>query len=107
MSSSAAARDCRPLSALRNVGKATLADFQLLGIATVGDLATRDADELYLALERITGGRQDPCVHDVFAPTIHEASTGEAKNWWAFTPARKARQAAGSFPARQAPVASD
>ena len=100
MSTAAKDRDCRSLSALRNVGKATLADFQLLGIATVSDLATRDADALYVELERITGGRQDPCVHDVFAATIHEASTGEAKDWWDFTPARKARQGAGSFPAR-------
>ena len=100
MSTAAKDRDCRPLSALRNVGKATLADFHLLGVATVSDLATRDADALYVELERITGGRQDPCVHDVFSATIHEASTGEAKNWWEYTPARKARQVAGSFPAR-------
>ncbi len=98
MASAAKVPDRRPLSALRNVGKATLADFQLLGVGSTDELATRDADTLYLELQRLTGKRQDPCVHDVFSATIHEASTGEAKNWWDFTSARKARQAAGSFP---------
>ncbi len=100
MAPAAKVQDRRPLSALGNVGKATLADFQLLGVATVDELATRDADALYVELQRLTGKRQDPCVHDVFSATIHEASTGEARNWWDFTPARKARQAAGSFPNR-------
>ena len=98
MSTAAEIPAFRPLSSLRNVGKSTLADFQLLGVGTVGELATRDADSLYLELQRITGKRQDPCVHDVFSATIHEASTGEARNWWDFTAARKVRQAAGSFP---------
>ena len=87
-----------PLSALRNIGKAMLADFSLLGIATVGELARREADELYLELSARTGTRQDPCVHDTFAAAIHQARTGEAKDWWAFTPERKARQKAGTFP---------
>ncbi len=29
---------------------------------------------------------------------IHQARSGEAKNWWAFTAIRKARQAGGHFP---------
>lgn len=86
------------LASLRNVGKATLADFAVLGIATVGELATKDADTLYLDLCRITRSRHDPCVHDVFAAAIHQSKTGQALNWWHFTKARKARQAAGKFP---------
>ena len=82
---------------LRNVGKAMQADFHMLGIHTVGELATRDADTLYLELAALTGGRHDPCVHDTFAAAIHQAKTGEALAWWAFTPDRKARQKAGSF----------
>ena len=88
------------LADLRNIGKAMLADFELLGIASVADLAQQDADPLYLRLCEITAARQDPCVHDTFAAAIHQARTGEARDWWAFTPARKARQAAGSFPRR-------
>ncbi len=81
-----------------NVGKAALADFKLLGISTVGELATKDADALYVQLCEITRQRHDPCVHDVFTAAIHQAKTGEAVNWWNYTPARKLRQAAGLFP---------
>lgn len=86
------------LAELRNIGKAMLADFEMLGITSVEQLATQDADELYFRLGHITGSRQDPCVHDTFAAAIHQARTGEALNWWAFTPQRKARQRAKTFP---------
>lgn len=86
-----------PVSVLRNVGKATLADFHCLGISTLGDLATRDADTLYFDLCKLTQHRHDPCVHDVFSATIHQAKTGEALDWWAFTSVRKARLASGDF----------
>ncbi|PPQ32880.1 Mitomycin resistance protein mcrB [Rhodoblastus sphagnicola] len=92
-----------PLARLRNVGKAALADFKLLGIASVSQLAREDADSLYARLCLMTGRRHDPCVHDVFAAAIHQAKTGEALDWWAFTPARKRRQASGDFPAPPAP----
>jgi Pathogenicity locus len=86
-----------PLAGLRNVGPATLADFELLRITSLEQLAAADADQLYEELQRITKSRQDPCVWDVFAAAIHQARTGEAKDWWAFTPVRKAR---GLLPAR-------
>ncbi len=79
------------LNKLRNVGKATLKDFQLLGITSVEQLAQADALDLYRQLSLLTGTRQDSCVEDVFAATIHQARTGEALDWWAFTPARKLR----------------
>lgn len=94
------------LGQLRNVGKATLGDFRLLGIITVEQLAAQDADTLYVRLCERTGQRQDPCVHDVFAATIHEAKTGEALNWWVFTPQRKAVQASGRFPFSAKPYAT-
>ena len=40
------------LSDLRNIGKAMLKDFDLLGISSVAQLAGQDADELY---SRIAG----------------------------------------------------
>ena len=88
----------RTLAELRNIGKAMLVDFELLGISSVAKLAAQDVDELYLTLCRLTGTRHDPCVHDTFAAAIHQAKTGEALNWWAFTPLRKARQQAKTFP---------
>lgn len=76
------------LADLRNVGKAALSDFAVLGITTLAELAASDPDVLHQALERATGKRQDPCVRDVFAATIHQARTGEALDWWHFTPER-------------------
>lgn len=80
---------------LRNVGKATLADLTLLKINSVEELARQDATFLFQDLERRTHHRQDPCVWDVFAAIIHEAATGEASNWWAWTPKRKILQKKG------------
>lgn len=87
-----------PLSSLRNVGKAALEDFHVLGIETVAQLATQDADTLYVRLCEVTKRRHDPCVHDVFCAAIHQAQTGEEVVWWTFTPARKERQKGGGFP---------
>jgi hypothetical protein len=86
------------LSDLRNVGKATLADFAILGIDSLDQLAACDAGELYMRLERQTGAKQDPCVWDVFAAAIHQARTGEARNWWEFTSQRKGLQELKQFP---------
>ncbi|MBI3789635.1 MAG: Mitomycin resistance protein mcrB [Gemmatimonadetes bacterium] len=90
---------------LRNVGKATLGDFALLGIRTLAELAARDPDELYRELERRTRSRQDPCVRDVFAATIHQARTGEALDWWHFTPERKIAPSATPRSSRSRPAA--
>ncbi len=79
------------LLSLKNVGKATLEDFELLGIKTIDELAGQDPDELYERLQKITCSKQDPCVWDVFAATIHEAKTGEKLPWWHFTKIRKSR----------------
>jgi hypothetical protein len=84
---------------LRNVGPSIRADLKLIGITTVAQVSISDPDHLYLELQRVTGTRQDPCVWDVFAAAIHQAKTGEAMDWWKFTPVRKARQANGAFPA--------
>ena len=87
----------RSLSDLKNVGKATLADLTLLGIDSVEKLACQDATCLFHELERRTNHRQDPCVWDVFAAIIHEASTGESTNWWAWTSKRKSLQKRGAL----------
>lgn len=71
------------------MGKATLADLTLLEISSVDQLARQDVTLLFHELERRTNHRQDPCVWDVFAAIIHEASTGKTSNWWEWTPKRK------------------
>ena len=85
----------KKLSDLKNVGKETLKDLKLLNILTIDDLATQDPTNLFYELERRTQKRQDPCVWDVFAAIIHEASTGEATNWWKWTNHRKSLQKSG------------
>ncbi len=82
---------------LRNIGKAMCKDFELLGIASVAQLARCSADTLYTRIQQITGSGHDPCVWDTFAAAIHQAKTGEALPWWAFTKVRKARAANGQF----------
>ncbi len=86
------------LAKLRNIGKAGLGDFAVLNITTVSQLSACEPDDLFAVLQARTGKRQDPCVWDVFAAAIHQARTGEAQDWWAFTAERKARQSQGKFP---------
>jgi hypothetical protein len=87
----------KQLSDLKNVGKATLADLRILNIYTVEELADQDPTVLFHELERRTQTKQDPCVWDVFAAIVHEASTGEATNWWSWTEKRKNLQKKGKF----------
>ncbi|MSR41697.1 MAG: Mitomycin resistance protein mcrB [Phycisphaerales bacterium] len=79
-----------PLSSLANVGKATLGDFEVLGIQSRAQLARRDPFKLYEALCALTKQRHDPCVIDVFLATISECRGGAPTKWWFFTAARKA-----------------
>ena len=83
------------LSDLKNVGKATIADLHLLNIHTVAELSNQDPTALFHELERLTQTKQDPCVWDIFAAIIHEASTGEPKVWWEWTSKRKTLQKNG------------
>lgn len=91
------ARPANPFAGIRNIGPAMRKDFEVLKINNVDDLAASDPDELYQRLQIETGMRHDPCVWDTFAAAIHQARTGEALNWWAFTPVRKVREANGTF----------
>ena len=87
----------KKLADLKNVGKATLTDFQVLGIDSVEVLAQQDPTQLFYELERRTRSRQDPCVWDLFAAVIHEAKTGEATSWWSWTSHRKSLQKSGEL----------
>lgn len=87
----------KKLSDLRNVGKATLEDLRLLQIQSVEELAHQDPTHLFHELEKRTHKKQDPCVWDVFAAIIHEASTGEPTNWWRWTKERKILQKTGTL----------
>jgi hypothetical protein len=85
------------LGELRNIGKAMLRDFELLGISSVKQLAKCDADRLYERIQSITHTRHDPCVWDTYAAAIHQAKTGEALPWWDFTKVRNERAIKNDF----------
>ncbi len=85
----------KQLGDLKNIGKATLEDLHLLGIHTVEELSTKDPTVLFHELERRTQSKQDPCVWDVFAAIIHEASGGKPAAWWKWTNKRKTLQKNG------------
>jgi hypothetical protein len=79
------------LRAIPNVGPVIASDLIRLGITRLEDLAGRDPDDMYDALCALYGRRHDPCMRDVFAAVVAYANGEEARPWWAFTPARKAR----------------
>jgi len=93
-------RPASPFIGLRNIGPAAIADLEVIGVTNIEQLAASNADDLYISLQQKTARRHDPCVWDVFAAAIHQARTGEARDWWTFTPERKERQQRGVFPAR-------
>ena len=65
------------------------ADLRLLGITHPRQLAAADAFQLYQALCRATGQRQDPCVLDTFLAAVDFMRGAPAQPWWAYTAQRK------------------
>jgi Pathogenicity locus len=85
------ASECRQLEQLPNVGPAIAADLRRIGVLHPADLAARDAFDLYQALQRATGRRQDPCVLDTFLAATDFMRGGPRQPWWAYTAERKQR----------------
>lgn len=85
------ADECQQLEQLPNVGPAIAADLRRIGVLHPADLATRDAFELYLALQGATGQRQDPCVLDTFLAATDFMRGAPRRPWWAYTAERKQR----------------
>ena len=84
------AAECEQLEQLPNIGPSIAGDLRSLGIRHPHELATRDAFELYQALCRQTGKRQDPCVLDTFMAATDFMRGAQARPWWAYTAQRKA-----------------
>lgn len=83
----------RTLKDLCSVGKATLKDFEVLGIKTVKQLARQDANNLYKRLCKKTKLTHDPCCLDVFMAAIEQAKdlnlAKEKCQWWYWSRKRK------------------
>lgn len=85
------AAEARQLEQLPNIGPSLAADLRLIGVLHPAELARRDAFELYQALQRRTGQRQDPCVLDTFMAATDFMRGAPARRWWTYTAERKAR----------------
>jgi len=83
----------RQLKHLRGIGKKMLEDFDKLGVRSVSQLKSRDADELYRRMCEISGQRQDPCVLDTYRCAIEQARNPdlpeEQRDWWYWSRVRK------------------
>ncbi|MGE9984717.1 helix-hairpin-helix domain-containing protein [Desulfovibrio sp. SGI.169] len=95
-----AAVKARSLAALKSVGKATLADFRLLGVDSAAALAGADPRELYERLCRLRGVTVDICQYDLFCCAVAQARDPhlppEQRDWFWWSRRRKARNAAGT-----------
>lgn len=91
-----------PLAGLRSVGPATRRDLALLGVHDMAALAAADPQELYNRLNAVTGVRIDPCVLDVFACAVAQARDpalpAHLRDWFRWTPSRKAGRLAEALP---------
>jgi len=85
----ASAADCQVLEQLPNIGPALAADLRRLGIHQPDALRSRDPFQLYQALCRATGKRQDPCVLDTFMAATDFMRGAAPTPWWHYTAQRK------------------
>jgi len=81
--------DIKKFTDIPNVGKATEADFRLLGFKQPSDLINQDPYYLYDKLCDITAQRHDPCVIDVFISAVRYMLGEPAQKWWFYTNERK------------------
>ena len=77
------------LTDLPNIGPASAADLQLLGIHEPGQLVGLRPYEMYYLLCEKTGVRHDPCVIDVFISVTQFMKGEDARPWWDYTTERK------------------
>ena len=85
--------DSRQLKDLRGIGRKMLEDFELLGVGSVAQLKSEDAQKLYDRMCELTGTRQDPCVLDTYRCAIEQARNPnlpeEQRDWWYWSRVRK------------------
>ena len=83
------AAECQVLEQLPNIGPSIAADLRLIGVQQPQELAHKDALQLYQALCRASGKRQDPCVLDTFMAATDFMRGAAARPWWHYTAQRK------------------
>ncbi len=87
--------EARQLRDLRGIGRKMLEDFNLLGVRSVQQLKSEDAQQLYARMCELTGTRQDPCVLDTYRCAIEQARNPnlpeEQRDWWYWSRVRKGK----------------
>lgn len=83
------ASEVRRFADIPNVGPATIADFELLGLTKPADLIGRDPYHLYQQLQRHQGQQLDPCVCDVMIASVRFMEGAPPHPWWHYTTERK------------------
>ncbi len=88
-----AGMEARQLKDLRGIGRKMLEDFNLLGVRSVAQLKSEDAQRLYDRMCELTATRQDPCVLDTYRCAIEQARNPnlpeEQRDWWYWSRVRK------------------
>ena len=91
MSSDIATAASSDLLGLANVGPAVARYLERVGITQVGQLAGRDAIEIYEEMCATSGRRLDPCLLDTVMSAVEQADGAPARPWWDYTAERKRR----------------
>jgi hypothetical protein len=75
-------------------------DLIFMGYHQLADIKDKTGPELLDRYERKLGSRVDPCVEDQFWLVVEYANNSNSKKqWWDFTPARKAYRNEHGYPA--------
>lgn len=85
------AAECERLEQLPNIGPSLADDLRRIGVARPQELVDKDPMQLYQALCRVSGQRQDPCVLDTFLAATDFMRGADARPWWTYTAQRKAQ----------------
>ncbi len=84
---------------LPSIGVRFAHDLITMGYYSLGDLKGKDGAKLTDKFERQSGVWIDPCVEDQFRLIVHYANNpGVHKDWWEFTPVRKAFREKFGYP---------
>ena len=85
--------DARRLLDLEGVGRAMLADFEILGVRSLDQLARCEPLDLYNELCERTGRHHDICCLDVFRCAVEQARDPNLppplRKWWYWSQVRK------------------
>lgn len=77
-------------------------DLMLLGYYNMASLKDKSGPELLNTYEQSIGKWTDPCVEDQFWLVVHYANNPDSKKqWWDFTPQRKAFRKQNGYPSNR------